>query len=234
MTLTRKTKGDATSMNFVGSSRVALLDRLADEVVGVGAGVFVRVGVDGVDGAGKTVFAEELALAVRVRGRVVVHASVDGFHHPPALRYARGRDDPEGFYRDSYDLDALRRELLDPFGPGGDGRHRVRLFDVATESPCPAPRVVAAPVTMLIVDGIFLHRPELRAVWNWSVWLEVERATALKRGVDRDGRGSADPTAACNRRYVEGQRLYMREATPQQHATHVIDNNDLARPVFLR
>lgn len=216
------------------STRVALLDHLAAEVAVLAADPFVRVGVDGVDGAGKTHFAEELAVALRARGRTVVRASIDGFHQARPLRYARGRHSPEGFYRDSYDLAALRRELLDPFGAGGDGVHRTRVYDVTTESAAPARRAQALPGTVLVVDGIFLHRRELRDCWSWSVWLEVERAATLRRCVARDGSGSPDPAAAANRRYVQGQELYLDEADPQRHATHVVDNNDLTAPALLR
>ncbi|WP_337061512.1 hypothetical protein [Kineococcus sp. G2] len=176
-------------------SRQALLDRLATEVDALPVDPYVRVGVDGVDGAGKSVFAGELTAALRARGRTVVHASVDGFHHPRALRHARGPRDPEGSYRDSHDLEALRKELLGPLAPGGHGLHRTRVFDVRTDTPDVAERQQAAPGTILVVDGVFLHRPELRGRWSFSLWLEVERATTLQRCVVRDGSGSADLSA---------------------------------------
>ena len=164
----------------------------------------------------------------------MIHASIDGFHHPRALRHARGSRDPEGFYRDSYDLAALQEHLLDPFAPGGHGQYRTHVFDARTDTPDVAEQQQAAPGTVLIVDGIFLHRPELRGYWTWSLWLEVERATTLERCVARDGSGSPAPADASNRRYVEGQQLYLDDAAPQQQATHVLDDNDLIRPVLLR
>ncbi|WP_432524286.1 uridine kinase [Kineococcus sp. SYSU DK006] len=215
-------------------SRHALLDQLAAEVEALPADPFVRIGVDGVDGAGKSVLAGELTTALRTRGRTVVHASIDGFHRPRALRHARGSCDPEGFYRDSYDLAAFQEQLLDPFAPGGHGRHRTHVFDARTDTANLAEQQQAAPGTVLVVDGIFLHRPELRGAWTWSLWLEVDRATTLQRCVTRDGSGSPDPADASNRRYVAGQQLYVREAAPQQQATHVIDNDDLGHPALLR
>ncbi|WP_432488650.1 nucleoside/nucleotide kinase family protein [Kineococcus sp. SYSU DK018] len=215
-------------------TRKTLLEQLAADVDALPTDPYVRVGIDGVDGAGKSVLAGELTAALRARGRQVVHASVDGFHHPRALRHARGPADPEGFYRASHDLAAFRRELLGPFAPGGHGLHRTRVFDARTDSPDLAQQAQAAPGTILLVDGIFLHRPELHGCWSWSLWLQVERATTLQRCVERDGSGSADLTAASNRRYVEGQQLYVHEATPQERATHVVDNNDLAEPFLLR
>ncbi|WP_205709683.1 hypothetical protein [Kineococcus siccus] len=215
-------------------ARRALLEQLAEEVDHLPTDPYVRVAVDGVDGAGKSVFAGEFTAALRSRGRDVVHASVDGFHHPRAVRHARGPGDPEGFYRDSYDLTALHHELLAPFAPGGHGLHRVHVFDVRDDTPDVADLAQAAPGTVLVVDGIFLHCPELRGHWTWSVWLEADRATTLERCRVRDGSGSADPGDAANRRYVEGQRLYLDEASPQDRATHVVVNDDLAHPVLRR
>ncbi|MDF2091121.1 hypothetical protein P0Y31_02100 [Knoellia sp. 3-2P3] len=45
-----------------------------------------RVGVDGPDGSGKTVFAAELAEALREGGRDVVQVSLDDFHHVREVR----------------------------------------------------------------------------------------------------------------------------------------------------
>ena len=48
----------------------------------------------------------------------MVRVSADDFLHPRAVRYRLGRHSPEGFFRDSYDLGALREYVLDPLGPG--------------------------------------------------------------------------------------------------------------------
>ena len=57
----------------------------------------VRVAVDGVDGSGKSVFADQLADVLREQARPVVRASVDDFHHSRIQRYRRGRSSPSGF-----------------------------------------------------------------------------------------------------------------------------------------
>lgn len=217
-------------MCATGSARRRTLGAVADGVIALHGDGIVRVGVDGVDGAGKTSFAEELATELTGRGVEVVRASVDGFHHPTDVRYRRGRRSPEGFFRDSYDYDALRRLLLDPLGPGGDGRYVPAIYDVDRERPVIREPAVAPERGVLVFDGIFLHRAELRDWWDYSVFLDVDFSVSIPRGLQRLGFGDPDPDAEINRRYVEGQRIYLRECNPARHATVVIDNNDLSRP----
>lgn len=190
--------------------------------------------MDGVDGAGKTTFADELAASLRELGREVIRASADDFHHPRAMRYRLGRDSPAGFYRDSYDHAGLRRTLLDPLGPGGSLRYRTAILDVNSDQPLFEPEQIARPGSLLVVDGLFLHRPELRGLWDDSIFLRVDFAVSVPRGAARGpGFGSPDPEAESNRRYIGGNRLYFREAQPEKWAGVVVDNNDLKAPFIV-
>jgi len=213
-------------------SGTRLLARLEDEILGRRGEGVLRVGIDGVDGAGKTTLADALAGRLRASAVPVIRASVDGFHNPKATRYRLGRGSPEGFFLDSYDYAALRRVLLDPLSPGGSLRYRTAVFDHRSDSPVQAAEERAAPGSVLIVDGIFLHRPQLRRCWDFSVFLDVRFEVSIPRGARR-GEGSADPLAPENRRYVEGQRLYLRECDPKAHATVVVNYDDLCAPYIL-
>ncbi len=150
-------------------TRERLLAEVAQEVLAAAPGRITRVAVDGVDGAGKSTFADELAEALAPSGRQVVRASVDDFHRPRDLRHARGRDSPEGFFEDSYDHERLAELLLDPLGPGGSRRLRRKAFDHRTDTPVHAPEEVAAADAVLLLDGIFLHRDELAGRWDLSI-----------------------------------------------------------------
>lgn len=188
-----------------------------------------RVAVDGIDGAGKTVFADELAEAIEPLGRLPIRASVDGFHRPRKVRYHRGRGSPEAYFQDSYDYALLREVLLDPLSPGGPGRYRTAVFDFRTDRPVEPVWHHAPAGAVLIFDGIFLHRPELRSYWDYSIFLDVAFDVSIPRCAQRDG-SDPDPAAPANRRYVEGQRLYLDHCHPRDHASTVIDNNNLDEP----
>jgi hypothetical protein len=86
---------------------------------------------------------------------------------------------------------------------------------------------LAQPRAVLLVDGLFLHRPELREYWDFSIYLDVEFDISIPRGAARGpGYGSPEPTAPSNHRYIEGQRIYFQDAQPARRASIVIDNNN--------
>jgi uridine kinase len=58
-------------------------------------------------------FADELAAQIGALDRSVMRASTDRFHRPVVERYRLGRSSPEHPYRDSYDCDSLRSDLMD-------------------------------------------------------------------------------------------------------------------------
>ena len=170
-------------------------------------------------------FADELFDVLASAARPLIRAGVDAFHHPKSVRYRLGRDSPEGFYRDSYDYATLARVLLDPLSPGGSGRFRRAVFDVDADRFVDAPEEQAAPGSILLFDGIFLHRPELRGYWDLSIFLHVEWM--------RNHRVRHHPEQA-RPRYSEGQALYLRECRPDERASVLIDNDDLDRPSIVR
>lgn len=200
-----------------------LLDALSDEFLqhyGKGRTILT---VDGIDGAGKTRFAEALAERMARGGHAVFRASIDDFHRPRADRYARGSESPEGFYRDSFDYALLRRVLIDPFRMGGSAGFVSAAFDVARDAPIETEFTTGPQDATLILDGIFLGRSELRELWNYSVWLDVPRDVAEARASRRDG-------IAPKSRYELGHELYLAEARPRENASAIIDNTDYEHP----
>jgi len=193
-----------------------------------------RVAIDGPDGAGKTHFADQLAVVLQGRhGQATVRVSVDGFHNRRAVRYRQGRNSPLGFWTDSYNYERFRRDVMEPFAPGGSREFRRASYSHATDEILHPEPEVAELSAVLLVDGIFLQRVELREQWDLIVFLDVTFIETARRMALRDGTPS-DPEDPRMRRYVEGQREYFRQCDPQQRADILIDNNNLDRPVILR
>lgn len=115
--------------------RQRMLDQLAERIAALPCAHPIRVAVDGIDAAGKTTLADELAHSITSWGRPVIRASIDGFHRPRVARYRRGADSPEGYYLDSFDYPLLRDLLLLPLGPAGSRRYRRTVFDFRADTP---------------------------------------------------------------------------------------------------
>ncbi|MCX7364500.1 MAG: uridine kinase [Alphaproteobacteria bacterium] len=214
-------------MTVIGEG-ATFLRCMADRIADLPYDRTMLVAIDGVDGAGKTMLADALAGFVTARGRPVIRASIDGFHNPRDHRYRRGRDSPEGYFLDSYDYAGLKAALLDPLRPGGSGRYRTALFDHVVDRPVVSPEHQVAPRSVLILDGVFLHRPELRACWDFSLFLDVGFEVSQARKVARDPSYAGSPQAMS--RYIPGQQLYLTSCEPARRATVVVDYNDLSAP----
>jgi uridine kinase len=216
----------------LGTKRSRILEELSARILALRREHPVRVAVDGVDASGKTVLADELAARISARGRPVIRASIDGFHHPDAVRHRRG-DSPAGYFEDSFNYEALVRELLSPLGPGGSRWYRRAVFDYRTDRPVSSTEGKAQPDAVLLFDGVFLLRSALRPCWDFSIFVQADFPVTVARAEVRDQHLFGNAAAVRRRyeaRYVPGQRLYLESERPQAHASVIIHNNDPANP----
>jgi uridine kinase len=183
----------------------------------------VLLAIDGADGAGKTELADELALLLPGSER----ASLDDFHHPRAYRHALGRTGQTVWER-SFDLEAVRRELLDPWRRGAGSSYRLRWHDLTTDRAPNSPPVRVPEAGMLVVDGVFAQRSELADAWDVVVWVHADDAVRLTRMAARDG-VPKEPDHPDQRRYLEAQAIYRQQCAPEERADVVVDNTDPER-----
>ena len=90
---------------------------------------------------------------------------------------------------------------------------------------------------MLIADGGFLLHPELAALWDFVIWVDVDEESVIDRARDRDVAwvGSSDVVEQRYRqRNIPAHRLYERETRPVERAHAVIDNREIERPRIMR
>ena len=216
-------------------TRDSLLAELAAAIGGTARSHPVRVAIDGVGVSGKTVLADELADSLAGLGRSVIRASIDGFHRPRHQRYEVGSTSPEGYLDDSFDYDAVRSCLLAPLGPGGSLRYRTAVFDFRTESPVDSPERIADPNAVLLFDGVFVLREELREFWDFSIFVDAGFDVTLARALERDLSLFGSERAVRERyesRYIPGERLYLERCRPGERADAVVRNDEPANPAL--
>lgn len=198
----------------------------------------IRVAITGIDAAGKTTLADELAAACRARGRPAIRASIDDFYRPGHIhRATAGEYSPRSYYDGAFDFDAFAARFLGPLGPGGDRRVRLASWQMLPDLPAPDAPVDVEPDAIAIVDGVFLLRPELRPQWDVVVWLEVGADTAMTRALARDlwMVNSADVVRdRYQGRNFPAHALYVDATGGSDAADVVIDNTDVDDPRLVR
>ena len=165
--------------------RRELLDSLVGLLPEPVEGERVIVSIDGRDGVGKTMLADELAARLSASGEVA-RASIDGFHHPRAHRYRRGQSSGEGYWEDAFDTEAVVQQLLGPWR-SGRGVWRSAIHDVRLDERLDLPTELVPAAGVLVVDGVFLARPDLVGFWTTLILLDAPLSVSQGRAAARDG-----------------------------------------------
>jgi uridine kinase len=216
-------------MELIATPRIEFLRGITAEITHNYGRGRVIVAVDGIEGSGTREFADGLAETFREAGYDTFRASINDFHNPRERRRRLGEDSPQGFYEDSYDYRTFRRVLIDPFRMAGSAGFQTAAFDVRRDDNRQSRWLTSGKDAVLIVDGVFLNRDELRGIWNYSLYLEVPWASAYARLAAEFG-VEADADAASNSRYRRGQELYLLDAFPRGRANAIVDNTNAEKP----
>jgi len=211
--------------------RLSVLRYVADRIQTLGSRR-LRVGVDGRTAAGKTTLGHELAMLLAEHGRVVFRASLDDFKRPWAEAHLYDRMSGEGYYRNAFDLASIRSLLLEPADPDGSGLLALCSIDPITQINQSHSRVTMPADGVLIVDGVFVLRPDLSRYWDLSIWVDIDPGLSVRRGIDRDGprEGAVAAERLHRHRYGTGETIYIAEVDPVSVADVVIDNTDFDDP----
>jgi hypothetical protein len=189
----------------------ALTARAGDHPLRVAIDAAAWTGVDVVPG---------LSAYLRVRGRPPVVVDSRDFLRPASLRLERGRDDPDAYYEDWLDRDGLRREVLDPLGPGGSRRILPTLWDANRDRATRAGYVDVSAHAVLLVSGWFL----LGAGLPFDVTVHLALSTAARE--------RRVPVADAARELPAWQR-YDAEVMPSEVADLVVRCDDPRRPAVI-
>ena len=138
-------------------------------------------------------------------------------------------------FEDSFNYELLKKYLLDPLTLNGSKAYRTEAFDYKLDESVDVPVRRADVPSLLIFDGIFLHRPELASYWDYSIFLDISKHESVRRCIERAQLAgvSYDPADPAHQRYVVGQEIYIKQCDPASHATRVINNEQLESPFFV-
>lgn len=196
-----------------------ITDTLLEAIAGRDPGHPLRVAIDGAPAAGTAATVGSLLERLPVAGRAARHVDTSYFLRPASVRLERGRHDPDAYYEDRLDADGLRREVLLPAGPGGDGRILPTLRDPESD------RSTRAEYVQLPANAAVLIEGELLLAYGLPFDLTVHMrlsAGALRRRI-----------AAEDRWTLPAFERYEARVAPVRTADIVIFADDPRHPALL-
>jgi uridine kinase len=167
----------------------------------------VLLGIDGLGGAGKTSLAAAITDA---RPDVqVVHG--DDFYGPEERDWRSWT--PRQGYERYFDHQRLAAELLQPLRQGQQGRFRRHDW----EQNALADWVDVAPRGLIVVEGVYMLRPQLRPMWDLTVYVDVPLQIRAAR---QHARGEND--AGWIERWMAAENYYEQVHNPASVADIVV------------
>lgn len=204
-------------MRYRPISPTALATELTDRIEAITGRRRIAVAIDGAEGATETAeLADALVSPLRLRARAAVRVSARDFLRPASLRFEHGRRDPDARYADWLDVNALRREVLDPLADGGRGEVLPALWDTERDRATRLARVPVPDGGIVLIDGELLLGAGLAFDLAVHLWLSP---AALRRRVPTD-----DAWA------LPAYERYEREVDPRALADVIVRVDDPRHP----
>ncbi|GLZ01562.1 uridine kinase [Actinoplanes sp. NBRC 103695] len=179
----------------------------------------LRVAVDGAPVAGPAALADALVDPLRLRGHPAVRIDAADFLRPASVRLETGRTNPDSFYEGWVDEPSLRREVLDPAGPGGTGKIITRFWNAVTDRATREPYSDLPAGAIVIVSGALLLGGGLP--FDLTVHLELSAAALARR------------TAPDDAWTLPAYARYGSEVDPASFADVVVRMDHPARPALV-
>ena len=187
------------------------------------------VGVSGIDGCGKGYLATQLQAHLALHGVIPAILNVDGWLNLPHKRFDQSAP-AVNFYENAIRLDQFFSQLILPLKE----RRSVHLLADFVDETASHYRKHAydyEDVSVVLVEGIFLFKPQYRAHFDLTIWVDCSFPTALARAIDRaqEGLSAANTIAAYDTIYFPAQRLHLAHDKPRENADLIFENDICAK-----
>lgn len=183
------------------------------------------VGIDGLGGAGKSTIVNSLELELNKNGYECYILHIDDFINKREIRYNDSKEQWYCYYNIQWRYDYLIKEILEPIKRGEEIKKVIELYDKENDK-YNVKQIYIPKGAILILEGVFLQRKELKDYLDFTIYLDVEKEIRLKRVLKRDGYiGDAeDIKCKYEKRYFPAEDRYLIEYNPIENADLVLKN----------
>lgn len=176
------------------------------------------VGIDGLGGAGKSTISEELCRKFESAHYHTILLHIDDFIHVRKIRYNSACPEWQCYY----DLQWRYDYLLDVIGQlksADDACVEIELYDKDNDTYYKQCFDVKEN-TIVIVEGIFLQRKELKGLFDYMIYIDIPEDVRLDRVLKRDTYigGEQEIIDKYHNRYFPAEHIYVEKYAPHKGA----------------
>jgi uridine kinase len=192
----------------------------------------LRVAISGIDASGKSTLARAVEEILSVRGFRVALITVDAWHQPAAVRFS-DTDPARHFYRHAFRFEEMFRRLVTPLHATGSVSLTANLTSPAGDA-ASTRTYWFRDIEIILLEGIFLLRRDLREQYDLSFWIDCSFATALDRAVSRNQEGQPLErlVADYQRIYFPAQRFHLATDWPRFFADVLLASEQEPTPAL--
>lgn len=163
----------------------------------------------------------ELQLANKDYNPVVLH--IDDFIHLRHVRYKKDIEEWYCYYNIQWRYDYLIKEILKPVNDGTEINKKIELYDKEKDTYF-LEQTKIPQGSVLLLEGVFLQRRELKKYLDYIIFLEVNTDLRLDRVITRDKYigNEEDIKSKYERRYFPAEDKYIEEYSPTENADLVL------------
>ncbi|MGV7117209.1 hypothetical protein [Paenibacillus kyungheensis] len=189
------------------------------------------VGLTGIDTSGKSKMAEELKKVFIQKNVEVQLVHVDDFHYPKSKRYNDSLSEPDQYYELSINFEAIRNNLLEPIKSSTQLEVTLPHLDLLTDSMSITKNYNITKDTIVLIEGVFLYREEVRPYIDFYIFLDIEEEVVIQRAEIRDVPvQGVEVLEKYHTKYLPAQRRYINKFQPNIVSNIVINNSDFENP----
>lgn len=193
------------------------------------------VGVTGMDASGKSTMTTLLAQELEGAGYSVQIVRLDDFHRTRSERQVEGLPEPVQFYEHTFDFERLRNAVLKPIRDEGILETTLVCLDLLEDTWTVERQYSVQDNTIVLLEGVFLFRPDISHFLDLIIYLEVDEGTVLDRARKRDiPIHGEEILGKYESKYLPAQKKYLEEYPAEINADVIIDNNDWENPVVIK
>lgn len=181
------------------------------------------VGIDGLGGAGKSTIVNSLKLQLQNENYPTYILHIDDFIHPKHIRYDNTKEEWYCYYNIQWRYDYLVEEILSPIKKGKTINKTIELYNKENNKYLLQSLYIPYG-SILILEGVFLQRKELKNYLDFVIYLDVPQDVRLNRVLIRDSYIGEleDIKNKYERRYFPAENKYLLEYSPIETADFVL------------